>query len=250
MKFLKYLLIFILGLFVVGFVAVKMMSEDLPAGGNEVEADRVAKEMMAALNKSAFDNIPYLRWEFFRPGQKYFWDKNKNAAVIEWGGNHKVILDLNSLKARAYVDGAAQSGAALDEMKEKAWSLWANDSFWMIAPFKAFDPGTERKMVALDDVAQPGDKGLMVSYTSGGVTPGDSYLWYLDENYRPYKWKMWTSILPVQGMETSWEGWEEHGGAWLSTVHNFAGVKEAKLNQVKAGANWSEFGYETDPFLQ
>ena len=245
MKFLKYLLILIL-LIVIGlFAFVKLASKTLPTGQSGNQADKVAEQVMHGLNKQAFDQIPYLQWEFFRPGQKYFWDKKNNQAIIEWGDN-KVKMQLDSQEATSYVSGVKQSGAEHEELKAKAWSNWCNDSFWMIAPFKLFDPGTTREIVSLEDSTE-GSQGLKVTYNSGGVTPGDSYLWYLDKNLRPYKYKMWTNIIPLKGMESGWSGWEEHGGAWLSTVHTLVG-KEVSMKNVKAGNSWSDFGYDQDPF--
>ena len=245
MKILKYLLIVILLLAIGLFIFVKVASEDLPKGQSGNEADDIAEQVMAGLNKSAFDQIPYLQWEFFRPGQKYLWDKKNNKAIIEWGDN-KVIMNLNTQEAKSYVSGVEQSGAEHDKLKTKAWSNWCNDSFWMIAPYKLFDPGTTRELVPITD-GTIGNLGLKVTYTTGGVTPGDSYLWYLDENLRPYKYKMWTSILPLKGLESGWTGWEEHGGALLSTTHSLMG-KEVTMKNVKAGNSWSEFGFTQDPF--
>jgi len=222
------------------------MSEDLPVGKTGSDADQLAQAVMAGLNKKAFDQIPYLQWEFFRAGQKYFWDKGKNDAIIEWGDN-KVIMDLDTQKAKTFAGGVLQQGENHNELKAKAWSNWCNDSFWMIAPYKMFDSGTTREVVQLED-GKPGSKGLKITYASGGVTPGDSYLWYLDQNNRPYQWKMWTSILPVKGMKSSWGKWEDNGGAILSTKHDLMG-KEVMMKNVKAGTSWEEFGYKSDPFL-
>lgn len=246
MKILKYLLILILLLVVGLFIFAKISSEDLPAGQSGTKADEVAQQVMARLNKPAFDQIPYLQWEFFRAGQKYFWDKKNNQAIIEWGDN-KVIMNLDSQMAKSFISDAEQTGPEHEKLKDKAWSNWCNDSFWMIAPFKLFDPGTTRELVEVTD-GKPGSQGLKITYNSGGTTPGDSYLWYLDENLRPYKYKMWTKILPVKGMESSWSGWEGHGGATFSTTHTLLG-KEVSMKNLKAGNTWSEFGYTEDPFL-
>jgi hypothetical protein len=83
-----------------------------------------------------------------------------------------------------------------------------------VAPYKVRDPGTERKVVNTKM-----GKGLLVTYTSGGVTPGDSYLWILDQNNRPVKWKMWVSIIPLGGLEFTWEDWQKHEGAWFAPTH-------------------------------
>ncbi len=245
MKIVKFLLILILVLAIGLFIFTKVASEDLPTGKSGSAADQLAEEVMLRLNKPAFDSIAYLQWEFFRAGQKYLWDKQNNNAIIEWGDN-KVIMDLDTQQAQSYTSGVQQSGDEHEKLKAKAWSNWCNDSFWMIAPYKLFDKGTTREIVPVDD-GQPGDQGLKITYVTGGVTPGDSYLWYLDKDLRPYKWKMWTSILPVKGLGTTWSGWEEHGGAILSTAHTLAG-QDVTMKNVKAAKTWSEFGFSEDPF--
>ncbi len=245
MKLIKYILILLLLLAVAAFVAVKVASEDKPAGESGNKADALAQNMLQALDKEAFDSIPYLQFEFFRGGHKYLWDKKKNHAIIEWE-NNKVIMNLNTVSGKIYVDNVLQEGEEAEKIKSKAWSYWCNDSFWMIAPFKVFDKGTTRKIVELD-AEDNGKYGLMIEYESGGVTPGDSYLWILDDNYIPTGWKMWTQILPVQGLYAGWSGWKDFGGSKLSIDHTLVG-KEASMKNVAIGNSFSDFGYSTDPF--
>ena len=80
---------------------------------------------------------------------------------------------------------------------EKAVKYFNNDSFWLLAPYKIFDKGTKRSLVTLDD----GHEGLLVTYTTGGTTPGDSYLWHLDSTGKPVSFQMWVSSLPIDGLE-------------------------------------------------
>lgn len=244
MKILKYLFFFLLFLIVVGFIAVKVISEKEPKGQSGTQADQLANQVLQTLNKDAYDTIPYLQWEFFRAGQKYFWNKMDNQAIIEWADN-KVIMDLDAVAGVSYAKGVKQEGDAHKALIDKAWSNWCNDSFWMIAPFKLFDPGTSREIVKLED----GRTGLKISYKSGGVTPGDVFLWELDKNSRPTGWKMWTSILPVKGIASAWSGWENHMGAMLSTKHTLLG-KEVTMKNVKAGQSTSDFGYNDNPFKE
>jgi hypothetical protein len=67
-----------------------------------------------------------------------------------------------------------------------------------------------------------------VTYTSGGVTPGDSYLWILDENDRPIAWKFWVQKIPIGGLESSWGDWQQYKGVWLGASHE-VGPLEIKL---------------------
>lgn len=245
MKFLKYFGILIIILVTGAFIALKVMSEKLPNAEPSHDADALAETVMNNLGKTAFDAIPYLRWEFFRPGQKYFWDKKENNAIIEWEDN-KVIMDLDAQTAITYAKGVKQEGDNHHKLKQTAWSNWCNDSFWMIAPFKMKDPQTIRKLVPIQN---SNSKGLLVEYVGGGVTPGDSYLWEINEDNKPISWKMWTQILPVKGVSTPWDGWENHMGAQFSTQHTILG-NVVTMKDVKAGNSWEEFGYRSDPFKE
>ena len=240
MKFLKWLVIGIIIVAVGIFAALKFFSEEKPISKPGKEADRLAMEVMSALNKPAFDTISYLSWSF-GGRRNYFWDKKANRAVVEWK-NNKVLLELDEVSGLSYTDGKIVEGEEGKKLLDKAWSNWCNDSFWMIAPFKLMDPGTVRSIVD-----ENGDKGLLVEYSSGGVTPGDSYLWILDENNIPTGYKMWTSILPVKGAYASWENWQEFDGAMLSTLHKLSKL-DLEMKDVKTGSSYREFGFETDPF--
>jgi len=242
MKYIKYLFYFLLVLIIIGFALVKFYSIDEPSGVKGEQADQLAHKMLKSLNEDAFDSIKYLSWEFFRPGQKYLWDKETNKAVIEWD-NNKVVMALDTQEGDAYTDGAEQKGENKQKLMAKAWSNWCNDSFWMIAPYKVFDSGTIREVIKNEN----GTESLLVRYVNGGVTPGDSYLWELDKNHLPTGWRMWTKIIPVKGIYTSWKGWENHLGAMLSTKHSMASL-EMNMSNVKTGNSLEELGLDTNPF--
>ena len=243
MKILKFLVIIVLILGIGGFAAIKYFSEDKPEGKTGTKADKVAELMLDRLNKDAFDQIPYINFEFFGGDHKYVWDKKNNNAVIRWDDN-KVVLNLDTQESVVYKNGIKIEDAEASKLKDKAWSYWCNDSFWLIAPFKIFDPGTERSLVDVEE----GDHGLMIEYKSGGVTPGDSYLWILDDNYQPTGYKMWTQILPVKGMYVDWNQWDDYMGAKLCTTHSMMG-KKMSMENVKVGNSLAEIGISENPFI-
>ena len=76
---------------------------------------------------------------------------------------------------------------------------------------------------------------IMVSYRSGGVTPGDSYLWIMDENARPTHWQMWVKIIPVGGLKTSWEDYQTlYNGAKVASSHQFSlGNIKLEITDIK-----------------
>lgn len=226
-----------------GFAFWFMNNENLPEGTASKEADQMAQQMMAAVNKPAWDNIPWIQWTF-RGAHDFLWDKKRDMVEVSWEEN-KVILNTKTQRGKAYINGQLAENPA--GQIEKAWSFFCNDSFWLNPVVKAFDPGTERSIVEVDD----GRKGLKVAYTSGGVTPGDSYVWILDENNRPTAWKMWTKIIPIGGVETSWEDWETlPGGALIAKTHKVGKGPTLEISNVKSGNTFSEMGRSEDPFKE
>lgn len=241
LKVIKWFLIAIVALFIVGFIAVKVASEDRPAVIVNANPDAVANEVLAALNKPAWDSLKYLKWEFIR-GHQFLWDKKGNNALVKWD-NNKVILNLDEISGIVYQDGKQVDGDIKNQLIQQAWSHWCNDSFWMFAPFKVFDPGTSRSIVETGDE----QKGLMITYESGGVTPGDSYLWLLDNQNIPTGYKMWT-FIPVKGMHITWEGWKTlKGGAKVAVSHKSTALS-FDMKDVAEGDSPIELGYPNDIF--
>lgn len=239
---LKWLLIVLIFIGAALFIAVKIMSEDRPEVINGGNADAQAQSMFEALNKPAWDSLKYLKWEFMR-GHRYLWDKQGNKAIVEWD-EYKVKLDLDKIDGVVYKNDVEVSEDQKHQIIQEAWAFWCNDSFWMFAPFKVFDPGTSRAMVK----TAVGQKGLMVTYESGGVTPGDGYLWLLDDESIPTGYKMWTSIIPIKGMYMSWENWKTlKGGAKVAISHK-SKLLSFDMKGVKEGNSPEELGYKIDVF--
>ncbi len=143
------------------------------------------------------------------------------------------------------MSGTILVGEEANKVVQTAWGFWCNDMWWFAAPFKVMDPGTKRQ-IAKD---AEGNKGLLVSYASGGVTPGDAYLWYIDESGLPTGYKMWVKIIPIGGVYTSWESWKTlAGGAQVAADHkgNISAL-QIPITNIGSGMTWSELGYSSNP---
>lgn len=186
-------------------------NEPLPEGTAPERADDVADKMLSALNMEAWEQIEAIQWTY-PGGHHYIWDKANDLVLVEWSDN-EVYLHTPTQQAIVFSTEQPVDTAGLIS---DAVTYFFNDSFWLIAPYKIKDPGTVRYLVD----AEISDKQLMVTYSSGGVTPGDTYLWKLDDNYRPVSWKFWVKIVPIGGMEFTWDCWETHDGAEISTCHD------------------------------
>ncbi len=195
-------------------------NESLPQGTTGVKADSLALKMTTALNKEAFDKTEILEWSF-RNQHHYKWEKQRGKVQVSWDGN-SIELDLNN---------HANSSGGDQETIQKALHYFNNDSFWLVAPYKVFDEGVERRLVNYED-----KEALLVTYASGGSTPGDSYLWFLDEKGMPVSYKMWVSIIPLGGVSATWNDLKlTESGVYLPTTHELSLLgMEIPMGEVKA----------------
>jgi hypothetical protein len=225
----KVLLAALLTIIVVLFGLFLVYDESVPQGENPKEADELAKRMLEAVHHEEYKNTRFIEWSFVGQHQ-YKWDKEQNLVEITWD-NYEVQLNTRNNDASSVKkDGAELEGDARKEVIEQAVGFFNNDSFWLVAPHKVFDPGTERLLVPLEN----GEQGLLVRYTSGGSTPGDAYLWMFDEAGLPKSFKMWVSVIPIGGAEASWDNWTTtESGTLLPSSHKFFFL-DMTLGDVKA----------------
>jgi len=205
------------------------------------EAEALAHDMVRAVDGDAWNRTGAVRWKV--QWRKHLWDRQRGLARVEWRGN-RVLLDVNSKKGRAWHDEVELAdGPEKQKLVEHAYALWINDSFWLNPVVKAFDDGTSRSRGTVD-----GRRALLVAYASGGLTPGDKYLWILDDHARPVAWRLWVKILKIGGIEISWEGWTQLAtGAWVATSHKVLGLDIVHLSDVAAAATLRELE-PNDPF--
>jgi hypothetical protein len=221
-RFLKILL----GIFIfftlpsgllIGYVYLKY-NEPLPTSKPSKAADELALKMLNALNYDAYKNTDDIEF-VFNNQHFYKWHKTKNTCEVYWK-QKQVHLDLNAIKnSKVRIGKQDYNGSEKGKYIQKALDYFNNDSFWLVAPYKVFDKGVTRSI----SKNESGDKGLLVTFNSGGSTPGDSYLWHLDENYKPVSYQMWTSILPIKGFPASWSDWTiSETGAVLPSFHKLS----------------------------
>lgn len=241
-KALRILLYIILAIALLIGGAILVLSEKKPESTPSEKGNLLAKEMQMALNKDGWDSLRYLQWTFVGR-HDYLFDKQNNYARVKAGDN-VVLMDLDQQTGKAYDGEVELKGEAKDKAIQKAWSNWCNDSFWMFAPYKVFDPNTTRSVVPVEE----GTHGLMVQYNGGGVTPGDSYLWILDDQHMPIAYKMWVEISPVGGSYATWEDWSTMpSGAKLATKHKIGPIT-LEMTNVKEGNTLAELGYPENLF--
>ncbi len=216
-------------------------NEALPEGEAGAKADALAKKMMQAVNIDAWNATGAVSWNFAGRRQ-HIWDKERHFSQVTWQEN---IVLVNNHTQTGIVKQKSKDNKKTDaELIKEAWEIWVNDSFWLNSIAKLFDPGTIRERIILPN----GEEALLITYQSGGATPGDAYLWLMDNEGLPRTWKLWVSIIPIGGLEFSWEKWQTTDtGCKVATFHQ-SSLKNLSLTEVKAVKTLQALTDEKDIF--
>lgn len=241
----------VLRLFVVAFLVVvaaaivawALLSKPRPKGVAGPEAERIAAEMLRAVNADAWKETGAVRFTFL--GHHHLWDRRRNYDKVEWR-NHAVLLRIGNRTGRAWEKDMEVSAERADDLVKKAYSLWINDSYWLNPVVKIYDQGVTRSIVK--DAG--GRARLLVEYSSGGLTPGDAYLWTPGPGEMPPTgWRIWAQTLTIKGLPSSWENWITlSSGAKISTLHRI-GPWRLRIADVAGARTLAELlGSSADPF--
>lgn len=243
-KLLKWTAI-VLGVLVVAVgVALFIVHEPRPEGVEGEAAEALARRMEAAVDVEAWESTGAVRWTF-AGRHEHLWDRRRDVARVRWDEDTEALIFIGGPHGRAYRGGREVHGDEARGILEDAWAYWVNDAFWLNPIAKMRDDGVSRALVELED----GSDALLVSYASGGLTPGDAYLWIGGDGDLPREWRLWVSILPVGGVATTWEGWQTLStGAKIATRHQGPLGLSLELTDVEGAETLEALMGGDDPF--
>ncbi|WP_298475747.1 hypothetical protein [uncultured Maribacter sp.] len=211
-------------------IAYIIYNKPIPKGEKGTKADALARKMLHAIHQKDFAKTRYLEWSFNSGSHQYKWNIAKEIVTVQWKSNLVTLHLSNPDKNKVIVKNKRINISEKNILVKKAIAHFNNDSFWLIAPFKVFDKGTERSIVILEN----GEEALLVTHTLGGSTPGDSYLWKLEPNGLPKSFQMWVKIIPIGGIEATWDDWKKmQNGVLLPTKHKIGPIT-LSMGNVKA----------------
>jgi hypothetical protein len=171
------------------------------------------------------------------------WDRRRGF-IQTTSGDDVVLLDVGTRRGLVTRRGTSIGGSEAAALIQDAYGWFCNDTFWLNPLAKLFDEGVTRSIVRT-----PEGDALLVSYASGGVTPGDAYLWFARDDALPHRFSMWVSVLPIGGVGATWEGWIELAtGAWVATRHAIGPI-EFEVSDVAGAPDLATLiGPGPDPF--
>jgi hypothetical protein len=203
---------------------------------SDPRAVSIADQVIDALGgNKRWNALVGLRWSFdvmindtLRSTRRHSWNKHSGWHRVDGKTRdqipYRMVHNLDGSSGSARMGSNRLEGDTLKKVLARAKSLWTNDTYWMLMPYKLRDPGVVLKYegeVVNGNIVY--DK-LVMSFENVGETPGDRYWVYVNRaNHRIERWDHLLQGEKPPAKTYTWEGWEKHGGLWFPTAHRGEG---------------------------
>ena len=188
---------------------------------SDPDAIVIVDDMIDALGgEKNWNKARYICWNFFGT-RKLFWDKQEHRVRIESLESDLVFVgNLRTKKGRAYNGTQEVIQDSIGKYITMAEKIWANDSYWLVMPFKLKDPGVRLRYLGIiaDYMDVPCDV-VEVTFDDVGFTAGNKYEVWVNKSERTVtQWAFYTNSddeSPV--FTTPWTDYEKYRNIWLSS---------------------------------
>ncbi len=195
------------------FLFVLISCKSIPDGVEGDRAENLAKKMLEFANISAWENTTAVEFTFANL-RHHLWDKKRNYIFYK-KNNITVYYRKYDFYGKVFIDQREiVDTKKKQEYINEAFSAFINDFYWLQPAFHIYSPGAKRFFIK--------ENLLRVTFYEGGITPGDTYLFYLDENGKIETMQMWVQILPIKGLKAD----------FVDYIQTETGVKIAKLRKT------------------
>jgi hypothetical protein len=225
--------------------AVPVFAQD-----RDAKADAVGHELIDALGgHSAWEKARQFQFDFVveREGKRvaafsHAWDRYTGdyrvSGTDKTGAPFVVYFNVNSRQGKAFVNGKPAEGEAQEALLKNAYGRYINDTYWLLAPWKIFDPGVH---MAYDGEKPCPDGGtcdvLKLSFENVGLTPKDVYwLWVTRDGRRMVQWQYVLNGAQEDPTTAAWKDWQKFSGVSLSTEKTIVG-KNATIRFEKVSVS-------------
>tara|TARA_Y100001937_G_scaffold11083_3_gene13659 strand:+ start:50684 stop:51565 length:882 start_codon:yes stop_codon:yes gene_type:complete len=269
-KTLTYIFILLSLLVTAGIWIGVSITRDLPSATPGPAAERLTAKIESYTGQKAWKNTDAISFRFEPGNRAHLFDRNRRLARVEFLENADaenaapesqisesgdpqtnkgsedsgptedvtVLFQLDSRKGLVYRNGELLEGSEADAWIQKAYEAHINDVFWLNPFYALRAPGAVRRLTE--------DQGLLITYETGGVTPGDSYLIYSNAEGKPEKWLLWTQAIPARGIEFTFEDWQEYDNGLRLSARRVSFLRPVELKDIQI---YPEFpGERKDPF--
>ena len=208
-------------------------SQNQPHSSQE-QAIRIADSVIMAMGgKENWDKVHYLKWNFF--GRRtLLWDKWTGNVRIEIPSKQLLIVtNINTRQGHVFRNGKELvQPDSITYFMDRGYKIWANDSYWLIMPFKLKDPGVNLSYLgsSRDSLGNPCSI-LELTFNNVGVTPQNKYHVYVDaKSYLITQWDYFENYNDAKPeVSNPWLNYQSFGKILLSDDR---GSEEGKITDI------------------
>lgn len=193
------------------------------ADSSDAQAIAIADAVMEAQGGYAeWQRARYLSWSFF--GRRdLLWDKYTGDVRIDIPADSVTLLvNIHDSTGRVRINGQeVRDDSTRTAWLHKAKTIWINDSYWLVMPFKLKDSGVTLKYLGQErpstDTARVADV-LQLTFDNVGATPLHKYRVYVDTaTHLVCQWDYFDHYnRPTPNFSTPWKDYNRYGALLLS----------------------------------
>jgi len=199
--------------------SVVSKAPEFDAGNSDPKAIEIADKVMEAMGgQEAWDSLRYISWNFFGV-RDLVWDKQTGRVRIDFPRDSSIFLvNINTMEGKVIRNNGMVTDS-LEKELQNAKSIWINDSYWLVMPFKLKDPGVTLTY-AREYIIPSGEEYdvLALNFDGVGDTPDNKYEVFVDRSDNLIK--QWSYFKEAKQDSSSatwpWNNYQEYQGALLS----------------------------------
>lgn len=213
------------------------------ANASDAKAIQIADEVMNAMGGyKNWQNTRFFSWNFFGR-RSLLWDKWTGDVRIEIPKDDEttvILVNINDTTGKAAVNGVEITNP--DTLRQKflnrGVSIWINDSYWLVMPFKLKDSGVTLKYIGEKEVDKKMTDQLQLTFENVGETPQHKYNVYVDRTTKLVcQWDYFSHYDEEKPrFTTPWQDYKKYGKILLSGDRGRAKLSNIEvMKTVEAG---------------
>lgn len=211
-------------------------AEGFNQAGSDTTAIRLADEVMEAMGgRTNWDNTRYLYWNFF-DARTLLWDKWTGAVRIDFlRQDLNILMNVHSVSGRVFKNGEEMTQPdSVATYLSRGKSIWINDSYWLVMPFKLKDSGVTLKYLRADTslVGEPSHV-LQLTFEEVGDTPQNKYEVWVDNTRKLVnQWAYYPNYTDTVARFTlPWGNYQPYDNILLSDDRGDRDLKDIRVLQ-------------------
>jgi hypothetical protein len=204
----------------------------LPKGQTGEAAEKLTQRILAAADYEKWKATTAVTF-LFRGDDRIFWDKKRKLVEVLFKKN---LVQFSEVTGKSLCfEGERRLFDECGELTAAAVKRFYNHTYWLNPAFHIDTPNAVRAIAE--------ENKLLVTFNSGGATPGDSYLFTTDEEGKLSEMRMWVSTLPLKGAKATFGNYQTTAtGVRVALDHKVASLASVNLSELQMFATYPEAG--------